>query len=130
VKAYVFDTHIFVWYVGGRRVARAAARAFREIDRGVSRAWIPAVVPVELALLRERARCEVGIAELEVTLDRNPELRILPLDLAQAREFALLPRALDPFDRMMLAAARSMRCPLLTADRVLRAAKLVETIWD
>ena len=85
MKAYVFDTHIFVWYVGGRRVGRAAARAFREIDRGLIRAWIPAVVPVELALLRERARCEVGITELEVTLDRNPELRILPLDLAQAR---------------------------------------------
>lgn len=130
MKSYVFDTHTFVCYVRGRRVGRAAARALREIDRGRSRAWIPAVLAVELALLRERHRSEIGIPELEATLERNAEIRPLPLDLAQVREFALLPALRDPFDRLILAAARSLRCPLLSADEAIAASGLAQVIWD
>jgi len=129
VKGYVFDTHAFVWYVRGRRVGRAAARALREIDRGASRGWIPAVLAVELALLRERRRSEIGVPELESTLERNTEIRALPLDLAQVREFALLPAVRDPFDRLIIAAARSLRCPLLSADDAIAASGLVQVIW-
>lgn len=130
MKSYVFDTHAFVWYVRGRRVGRAAARALREIDRGTSRAWVPAVLAIELALLRERRRSEIGIPELEATLERNAEIRPLPLDLAQAREFALLPVVRDPFDRLILAAARCLRCPLLSADESIAASGLAQVIWD
>ena len=73
-----------------RPCARDAARVLRDIDAGRSRAWIPAIVPIELSLLRERARCTIGVPELEATMARNPEIQLPPLDLAQAREFALL----------------------------------------
>lgn len=130
MKAYVVDTHVFVWYVRGRRVGGAAARALREVDGGRSRAWIPAIVAVELALLRERRRSAIGVPELEATLARNSELRLLPLDAAQVREFALLSAVRDPFDRLVVAAARSAGCPLLTADEGIAASGLVRVIWD
>jgi PIN domain nuclease of toxin-antitoxin system len=130
VKAYVLDTHAFVWYVRGRRVGKAARRALHEIDRGRSRAWVPAVVAVELALLRERGRSTIGVPELEATMERNPQVQILPLDLAQAREFALIPGVRDPFDRIIVAAARSVRCPLLTADGAIVSSGLVRVMWD
>jgi PIN domain nuclease of toxin-antitoxin system len=72
----------------------------------------------------------IGIAELEATLARNPLLRILPLDLAQAREFALLRGVRDPFDRMILAAAKSTACPLISADERVAASGLVGILWD
>ncbi len=130
MREYVFDTHAFVWYVRGRRVGRSAARVLRDIDAARSRGWLPAIVAVELALLRERGRSRIGVAELEATLARNPELRPLALDLSQTREFALLPGLQDPFDRMIVAAARTLGCPLLSADTEIAASGLVETVWD
>ena len=107
-----------------------AARALRDVDRARSRAWIPAIVPVEIALLRERGRSAIGVPELEATMGRNPEIRLLPLDLAQAREFASLPSLRDPFDRLLVAAARSIGCPLVTADGTIATSGLVQAIWD
>jgi PIN domain nuclease of toxin-antitoxin system len=130
VRAYVLDTHALLWHVRGRRVGRAAERALREIDRGASRALIPAIVPIEIALLRERGRSGVGIPELEATFERNPALQVLPLDLGQAREFALLPSVRDPFDRLVVAAARVARCALVTADEQIAASGLVRVVWD
>jgi PIN domain nuclease of toxin-antitoxin system len=130
VKAYVLDTHALVWYLRGRNVGTAAGRALREIDRGRSRAWIPAIVVVELALLRERGRSAIGVAEVEASMTRNPELQPLSLDFAQAKEFALLRGVTDPFDRLIMAAARSLGCPLVTADERIAASGMVQVIWD
>jgi PIN domain nuclease of toxin-antitoxin system len=130
VKAYVLDTHALVWYLRGRRVGKAAGRALREIDRGASRAWIPAVALVEIALLRERGRSAIGVAEVEASMARNPELQLLPLDFAQAKEFALLRGVTDPFDRLIMAAARSTGCPIVTADEGIAASGLVHVVWD
>ena len=35
----------------------------------------------------------------------------------------------DPGDRLITATAIVLRCPLVTADEKIRAAKVVETIW-
>ena len=102
----------------------------RDVDRGHCRAWIPAIVPVELALLRERGRSAIGVPELETTLARNAELQLLPLDLAQAREFVMLPGMHDPFDRMIVAAARVVGGPLLSADAAIADSGLVQVVWE
>ena len=130
MKAYVLDTHALVWYLRGRRVGKGAGRVMREIDRGRSRAWIPAIVPVEVALLCERGRSAIGVPEVEASMARNPALQVLPLDFAQAKEFALLRGVTDPFDRLIMAAARSIGCSMVTADERIAASGLVEVIWD
>lgn len=130
MNEYVFDTHALIRYVEARRVGRRAARAIREIEAGRAGAWIPAVVPIELALLQERRRSTLSILEFEATLARNAAVRLLPLDLFQAREFALLPALRDPFDRMIVAAARSVQLPLVTADVGIAESGLVEVLWD
>jgi PIN domain nuclease of toxin-antitoxin system len=91
---------------------------------------LPAIVPVELALLAERGKTAIGVPQLEATLARNPLLRILPLDLAQAREFVLLRGVRDPFDRLILAAAKCSGSPLISADESIAESKLVEVIWS
>ena len=130
MKAYVLDTHAFVWYLRGRRVGKAAGRVLREIDRGASRAWVPAIALVEIAVLYERRRSAIGVAEVEASMARNSELRPLPLDFAQAKEFALLRGIADPFDRLIMAAGRSTGCPIVTADERIAASGLVQVIWD
>lgn len=45
-------------------------------------------------------------------------------------EFAPLQTVRDPFDRMILAAARVAGAPLITADEAIHASALVEVVWD
>jgi len=130
VTEYVLDTHALLWYLQGKRLGKGAIRVLREIDRGRSRGWIPVIVALELALAHERRRSTIGVAELEATILRNPELRLLPLDLRQAKQFALLVGVRDPFDRVVIAAAVTIGCALITADEAIAASGLVHTIWD
>ncbi len=63
-------------------------------------------------------------------MSRNPRLRLLSIDLEQTKEFALLRTLGDPFDRMLVAAARAVKAPLVTADGAIGASGLVDVIWD
>ncbi len=90
---------------------------------------MPSIVGIELTLLREVGRIPVGVAELEAATKRNGEVRILPQDLAHATELALLGSLADPFDRMIVAAARAVDRPLVTADAAIAASGLVDVLW-
>jgi len=132
VRQACIDTHALIWYLSRpKRLGRAASRFLREADAGRALVHVPAVVAIELSLLRDAGRkTAVGVLELEALLTAQPAFRLLPMDLAQAKEFALLQTVNDPFDRMVLAAARTSAAPLVTADVELTASSLVEVIWD
>ena len=50
--------------------------------------------------------------------------------MTQASELVLLESLADPFDRLIVAAARAAGAPLITGDATIDASALVETIWD
>jgi PIN domain nuclease of toxin-antitoxin system len=125
------DTHALIWYLSRpKRLGRAAARRLREADAGRCEIFVPAIVLVELTLLREAGRNVIGVPQVEALLAAQPAFQLQPLDMAQATEFALLDSLPDPFDRLIVAAARSADVPLISADTVIDASALVETIWD
>jgi PIN domain nuclease of toxin-antitoxin system len=130
MNEYVLDTHAFVWWVSRpERLGRDAARVLRAVDVGRARAWVPSIIGVELTLLAEAGRLRLGVAELEAATRRNQEIRILSHDLVQASEFALIRSLVDPFDRMIVAAARATDLPLVTADSTIAASGLVDVVW-
>ena len=90
---------------------------------------MPAAVAAELLLLRELGRVAVGLPQLQAAFRGTPALQFLPLDLPQLEEFATLTGIRDPFDRMIVGAARHLRASLLTRDARLEKSGLVETIW-
>lgn len=125
------DTHALVWYLTKpSKLGKAAARLLREVDRGRVEVLVPAIVGVELALLREAGRRVVGPAELGALVSAQPAFRIQPIDLAQVVDFSLLSAITDPFDRMIIAAARVAGAPLITADEAIESSPWVTTIWD
>jgi PIN domain nuclease of toxin-antitoxin system len=129
VKRACIDTHALIWHVTRpRKLGRAARRWLRDADAGRAEILIPAIVPIELALLREAGRDVIGVPQVQALLD-GPFV-LLPLDVAHAVEFAALGTIADPFDRMIVAAARMARLPLITADDLLTELSLVDTIWD
>ena len=131
MKAACIDTHALIWHLSRpKRLGGAATRVLREADAGRVEILVPAIVGVELALLQEAGRRVVGAPELHALVGAQPAFRLLPLDLPQTLEFALLRTLRDPFDRMIVAAARVAGVPLLTADATIHASALVRTIWD
>ena len=125
------DTHALVWYLSRpKRLGRAAARLLREADAGRAEILVPAVVLIELTLLREAGRNVVGVPQVGALLAAQPAFKLLPLEMTQASEFALLESLADPFDRLIVAAARAAGAPLITGDGTIDASALVETIWD
>ena len=131
MKAACIDTHAITWYLAApRRLGRAAVRWLRAADRGTTRVFVPAIVLVELSLLRERGRRVVGVADVEGLVAVQPAFSVVAMDLEQAREFALLSSIADPFDRMVVACARALDLPLISADAALHDAAWVETIWQ
>lgn len=125
------DTHALIWYLSRpSRLGRSAARLLRDADAGRAEILIPAIVAIELTLLREAGRDVVGMPQLEALVTAQPAFTVLPLDLRQAGEFILVGALQDPFDRLVVAAARTAGAPLVTADTTIEESALVETIWD
>jgi PIN domain nuclease of toxin-antitoxin system len=131
MKAACIDTHALVWYLSRpKRLGRAASRLLRDADAGRAEILIPAIVVIELALLKEAGRNLASAPQIEALFDEQPAFELLPLEFSQATEFVLLDALADPFDRMIVAAARASDVPLITADLRIEASALVETIWE
>ena len=131
MKTVVLDTHTLVWHLSKpARLGKEAKRLLRLVDQGKARGLVPAISVVELTLIREAGRRTIGPAEVDVFLKANSSFSLFPLDLAQTIDFALLSSVDDPFDRMMIAAARCAEATLLSADARIHACGLADVAWD
>jgi PIN domain nuclease of toxin-antitoxin system len=90
---------------------------------------VPAIVLVEVALLRERGRVGVGPAAVLRAVHGRSGYALLALDAEQALEFAARVGIEDPMDRLILAAARVAGARLVSSDSVFDASG-VERLWD
>ncbi len=126
----VADTHALVWRLtASRKLGHAARRAFEAADSGRWLCCVPAIVLVEVALLRERGRIGVGPSDVLQALRGRPGYAVLALDAEQSLEFAALVGIKDPMDRLVLAAARVSGAKLLSSDGVFDGLG-VERVWD
>ena len=115
--------------VSPRKLGAKARAAIARVESGRAEAWVPAAAVTEILLLKELGRISVGLPQLQTVFRSAPGLRFLPLDLAQLEEFVALTGIRDPFDRLLVSAARHLRASLLTRDAKLEKSGLVETIW-
>lgn len=128
---FVLDTHACLFALGApRKLGRGAQRALRQVEAGRSTAWIPAAVVAEIVLIHELGRTSIGLPQLRAAVEAMPRLRFLPLDLAQLDEFAAHRGIKDPFDRLILSAARATGAKLVTRDGVLQESGLAAVVWD
>jgi PIN domain nuclease of toxin-antitoxin system len=130
VTSFVADTQGLVWHLTEpRRLGRGARRAFAAADAGRRLCHVPVIVLVEVALLAERGRLRVGVAQVLEALAGHPGYAVLPLDIEQALAFASLVAIRDPMDRLVVAAARATGSRLVSSDRAL-SGRGVERVWD
>jgi PIN domain nuclease of toxin-antitoxin system len=80
-------------------------------------------------MLHDLGRTAVGLPEVRVAIEER-SLSFLPLDLDQLDEFAVLSSIRDPFDRLIVAAARWAGAELITRDEALAESGLVMVVWS
>jgi len=125
----LLDTHIALWLDSGDARLRSATRA--RIDdcwRNEGTIFLSAVTVWEIALLLDTGRIELDIpiaSWIRRFLER-PGIHAVPLNhqaAARAYEFSLLEHR-DPADRLLIATAIELDCPLVTYDeRIARFGK-------
>lgn len=131
----VLDTHVLIWWVNGDSLlsfdARAAIDQEMFSEDGVI--LVSTISAWELAMLVAANRLALTMSLddwLETCADIDC-LSFIPVDNRVAVESTRLPGRFhkDPADRMIVALARHMNAPLVTADQKIRRYKYVRSIW-
>ena len=125
----VADTHAWVWWTNGSSKLSAAAR---DALGAASEIGVCAISVWELAMLTEHRRLELDRPVLTWARQALALPRVVLLELTPERAVgaaALSTFHGDPADRMIVATARSLRAPIVTKDRAMRAFDGVRTVW-
>ncbi len=130
--APLLDTHAWIWWI--EQDARLGSRAIDALDRlpRDERPYLCDISLWEIATLVERGRLSLDVP-LEEWLEAaaHPRsVRLLPISPRIAAGVAALPDTFhrDPADRIIVAASRAHRIPVLTHDDRIRKSGLV-TRW-
>jgi PIN domain nuclease of toxin-antitoxin system len=131
----VLDTHILLWWVnGGAELSKAAKRAINQERKAKDGSlFISAISVWEIAMLVQRERLVLG-TDIEAwlhTVAQLKEVSFVPVDNMIAMKSNALPEPFhkDPADRIIVATARELSSPLVTADERIRGYAHVKTIW-
>lgn len=130
--ALVTDTHPLLFHAaGGRRLGRRGVSHFAACERRSAITYVPMAVLWEVSVLVRVGKVRLGRSVREFFTDLFSNAAYQPLDLT-AKQVFLADESRpndDPFDGLVLAAARSLELPLLTRDRDLEDSQLVTTVW-
>jgi PIN domain nuclease of toxin-antitoxin system len=131
-EAAVTDTHPLLFHAAGAgRLGRKAAAHFAACERRDALVYVPAVVIWECVLLVRAGRVVLrdGVHRFFEDLFSNPAYQPHDLTAAQVLGGEEMRVNRDPFDALVLAAARDLELPLITRDSDMRGAGLVGILW-
>ncbi len=129
----VLDTHPLLWYAAGteKKLGPVGRKAFHAYAAGTGAFYVPAPVVIEtwFLSLNGAIRLDGSIAGWWQRI-ASPTLHHVDLSHEDVMEAARLDWDHDdPFDRLIVAIARRLECPLLTKDARIQAFEGVETVW-
>lgn len=130
----VLDTHTLLWWASGDRsqLSSAATQAIEDEING-GHIMVSSISAWELAMLVAKGRVALSMdvgAWLSV-VGQVEEVGFVAVDNEIAVKSTELPGDFhkDPADRIIVATARKLAAPLVTADEKIRAYPHVRTIW-
>ncbi len=130
----VLDTHVLIWWASGES-AQLSPAAVRAIDAEMTggQIVISSISAWELAMLVARGRIDLSmdIEEWLAVVGQIEAVRFVPVDNETAVKSVELPGDFhkDPADRLIVATARKLAAPLVTADAKIRAYPHVRVVW-
>lgn len=128
----LLDTHVLIWWVNGDH-DRLSGPALAALEREGQTRLVSAISCWEVAMLVARGRLglTMDVDRWLALLEAVPELQFLPLTAAVAVAATRLPEPFhpDPADRFLVAQARELNIPLVTADSKIRAYPHLQSLW-
>lgn len=120
----VLDTHVWIWWVqGDPRLGQSAVERLEAAE--TTGLGVSAISCWEVAKLVERGRLSLPrpVEDWIMTALAYPGMELLPISPRIAVESTQLPGEFhsDPADQLLVATARVLGCPLMTADHKIRA---------
>jgi len=121
----VLDTHVLVWAMENHRFLGLKAAALIDEATASDGAYISGITCWEVSMLIDHGK--LGFAQGALGWMQSvlalPGMFLVPVDLGIGADAGSLPGRLhgDPADRIIMATARSLDCPLLTADEPILA---------
>jgi PIN domain nuclease of toxin-antitoxin system len=121
----LLDTHVLIWWANGDR-QRLSATALAAIDAAIESAGQPGGAPGPLV-----SAISFDVERWLALLASHPAVRLLALDTAVAVAATRLPEPFhaDPADRFLVAQARELGIPQLSADSKIRSYGPVRSLW-
>lgn len=132
MTAAVVDTHALLFHAAGsRRLGQKARGLFAEAESGRALLYVPAAVVWETALLARAVRVNLRrpVRTFFEDLFSNPAYQPYDLTAAQVFDADELRFTRDPFDGLIVAAARALQVPLISRDEGIRASGVVRVLW-
>ena len=131
-EAAVTDTHPLIFHAaGGGRLGTKAKAQFAAAEAGEVVVYVPAAVIWETAILARIVRINLrrSVREFFADLFSNPAYQPHDLTADQVFDAADLRFTRDPFDGLIVAAARDLGVPLVTRDTTIRESGSVRVMW-
>jgi PIN domain nuclease of toxin-antitoxin system len=128
----VTDTHPLIFYAAQSGVLGSRARRlFDAAENQQSLLYVPAAAIWETSLLARVGKVNLR-RSVRIFFDElfsNPAYQPFDLTAEQVYLADELRFTRDPFDGLIVAAARTLDVPLITRDAVIRASAAVRVIW-
>jgi PIN domain nuclease of toxin-antitoxin system len=130
----VLDTHALVWWASGsaQQLSPKALRAIEKEQRN-GEIIVSSISSWELAMLTERGRLALAmeISPWLALVEQIERLRFVPVDNAIALASVALPGEFhkDPADRIIVATARALGAPVISADEKIWSYPHVRSVW-
>lgn len=113
-------------------LGKRAKRIFHDVDGGKESLVVPVPVLEEILFLCEKkaVRLKTPFQRWLEEMEQSPNFQIQPYTADILLEAESLSSIRDPANRIIVATARHLGYPLITADETLRESGLVETVWE
>ena len=131
IEAAVTDTHALLYHAAGRGLGPKAAAVFQAAEARRAVIYVPIAVIWEVTLLARAGKINLRRTPRVFFVDLFTNVAYQPYDLTREQVFEAdeLRFTRDPFDGLIVAAARALELPLITRDTVIVASKAVKVMW-
>lgn len=130
----VLDTHTLVWWVtGDPQLSVNASAAIAKEQQDAGQILVSAITPWEIAMLVQKGRMALAmdIDEWLAAVEGMDGVRMVSISSRVAVQSVQLPGSFhkDPADRLIVALAREVNAPLITADEKIHVYPHVRWLW-
>jgi len=131
IEAAVTDTHALLYHAAGRGLGPKAAAVFQAAEARRAVIYVPIAVIWEVTLLARAGKINLRRTPRVFFVDLFTNVAYQPYDLTREQVFEAdeLRFTRDPFDGLIVAAARALELPLLTRDTAIVASQAVTVMW-